>query len=302
MSRTFAHGLFGVLLVPFAASAQVVIRHPLSQTSSTYVFGPAACSEIVTLQWTYGATTYPSATGGLKLWATAGDCDTKKGSADQGFDEVPVVVLTGLKQGNIPVTPSQLPGFTAGTDGGTSVACGAQNVEVKHKICGAYDYVPVGTTAATQQAAQSLTMIYDTKPPGIPKATQAAAEDSAARVSFQVADSDTTIVIATTRLLDGGFVSSKEASATSGSVYVENLTNDVTYAISLAARDSMNNTSAESDAVSVTPFQTDGFFAVVRKAGSTETGNVGCSVAGGALPLAALGLALARMLARRGGR
>lgn len=300
MSRTFAHGSFWALLVPFVASAQVVIRHPISPTSSTYVFGSAACSQRVTLQWTYAPTTYLP-TSGLRLWATAGDCDTKKGSGDLGFEEVPRETLISTQKGTFELVPSGLPGFAAVTDGGTSIACGAQNADVRHKICGAHDYAPSGTTVSTQ-AAQSLTMIYDTKPPGIPKVTSAAAEDSAARVSFQLADSDATVVIATTRLLDGGVVSSKEDGATIGSIRVENLTNDVTYLISLAARDSMGNTSAESDAVSVTPFQTDGFFAVVRKAGSTEEGNVGCSVAGGALPLAALGLALARMLARRGVR
>ena len=293
------------MLLPASALAQVTIRPQGSQNSTTYTFMGSACSTNLTLQWTAVAfQVAPAAGTPLKLWATAGGCDTKKGSADIGFEDVPYTTLWGIKSGTFSVNLSKLPSFAAtSADGGTTYTCGDPDVHVEltNSICGAYDYYST-TGILSQYQASSLTITYDTKPPGAPTLIDVSAEDSAAKATFSFTDNTTDTIMAYAE--HDGAVISASAQASAGFVHIEGLTNDVTYQVSLKAMDAAGNLSDPSaDTKAVTPMLTDGFFKVLKDAGSTEPGGAGCSTTGATLvPMALAALALARALFRRSRR
>ena len=304
MSRNLAWCLVTAVLVPVTALGQIRIATVANPTESTLTFTDANCSDTVTVRWTYtpiGVNLI--GTGLLRLWASTA-CASGAGAGPAGAPDVNYTSAVNaypssiVRTGDFSVPLSNLPGFAPSTDGGSTVPCGAKDANIVSYICGAVDYSNGYSTQT--MVATSLTMTYDTLAPAVPTINGAAGQDSAAQISFTAA-SDAVTVYATATSLDGGSSVSASGTASTGSLLIDGLTNDVTYGVTMSATDAVGNTSAQSDAVEVTPVQTNGFFTVLRNKGSTEEGN-GCSTVGAAafIPLAALGLL--RALARRSAR
>lgn len=305
-----------VMAWPAASVAQsITIRNSVLQSSTSYTFRSAQCADAVALQWTYAIGNFTTnTTTGMRLWATAGTCGGGPDAGDVSLtDDVPLATVVSRKQDTFSVALSTLPIFSA-TDGG--VSCGDANKEVPAYICAAMTYV-YGTSGSNQYTQGSFKMVYDTKPPAAPQNPSCSPQDSALVCSYTV-DSDTKKVIATVRSADGSDVGSGEGtpnSSGSGSVRIKGLTNGESYTVGVRAYDAAGNESAETSSDAVTPVPTAGFFGLLRDAGSTEEGTVGCTMAGPIsghgsggeqgltvflLPFATL--ALVRILARRGGR
>ena len=299
-----------VMACPAASVAQSItfVENGTSATSTT--FKGDRCGSTITVRWTYNGTTAMS-TNAMDLWATAGTCGNGPDAGDPSFTAVPYTTWYGVRSGTLDVTLSKLPVFSS-ADGG--VSCGQTGVTVPAYICAGIGYT-VGVTPQATRGNYPIT--YDTQPPAVPSSVSCSAEDSALRCSYTV-DSDTKKVVATVQSAGGADVGSGEGtpnSSGSGSVRIKGLTNGESYTVGVRAYDAADNESAETFSDAVTPVPTAGFFGLLRDAGSTEEGTVGCSMAG---PIAGHGsggeqgltvfllpfatLALVRILARRGGR
>ena len=298
-------------LAQTTTSTAVSLTYPLpihwsgDLTNSTKSFNGSNCNDTLTLQWDYytggitGTLTTP-----LTLWATtATSCEQASTSTDVVYPSVQPFTVTSVRSGTFLVPIAQLPAFNvADVDGGVTVTCGQDGVEVTQLICGAISYTTYGSAAAaTVYQATPLTLTYDTKPPTAPVITGTGSLDSSASVAF-TEDADTITVNSqySVAALDGGddvWSDGPSVSVANGSkLTISNLTNTVLYDVRLFAVDGAGNVSVPSAVAQVTPVHTVGFFETLRNDGSTETG--GCAVTGSMLvPLAALGLL--RALARR---
>lgn len=300
-----------VMAWPAASVAQSITFAENGSSATSTTFKGDRCGNTITMRWTYNGTTAMS-TNAMDLWATAGTCGNGPDAGDPSLSAaVPYADWYGRRTGTFDVKLSELPIFSS-ADGG--VSCGQTGVKVPAYICAGIGYV-VGVTPQAVKGSYAIT--YDTQPPAVPSSVSCSAEDSALRCSYTV-DSDTKKVIATVRSADGADVGSGEGTPSSsgtGSVRIKGLANGESYTVGVRAYDAAGNESAETLSAAVTPIPTAGFFGLLRDAGSTEEGTVGCSMAGTnaghgsggeqglmvfLLPFATL--ALVRILARRGGR
>jgi hypothetical protein len=270
---------------------QIAILRVDDPNVDTFTFGAAQCSDTVTLQW---SNTLAFATNGcsqnpLKLWSTAGECGDTKGTNDTSFTDVPALTLNTARTGTFQVKISELPDFktTTSADGGTLIPCGSTTpIEKVHRICGSVSYVPafngcVGT--AQVLTATSLKLVYDTLPPSVPEITGSSPQDQGVRVVFTV-DADTSVVLLEVKgPTDADFRQIADTSATNGLVRGTGLENNVPYEVRLRAQDAAGNVSdPTSEALTITPIRTLGFWGYYKDAGGSEQG---CSVGAGLMPL-----------------
>ncbi len=298
---------FGVMACSTGALAQTItfVQNGTAATSFTFK-GDGCSSNPITLQWTYTGTAISQ--NPMNLWATAGTCGSGPDAGDPSFTAVPYTAWFGTRSGTFDVPLSTLPIFSS-ADGG--VSCGQTGVTLPAYVCAGISY-PVGATSQTIQANYKIT--YDTQPPAVPSSISCSAEDSALSCSY-TSNSDTVKVLATARS-GGADVASTEStpnSSGSGSFRIKGLTNGVTYSVGIKGYDAAGNVSDELVSDPSTPVQTEGFFGILRDAGSTEEGN-GCAIVhssgespsdrggliGFLVPLAAI--ALLRALSRRSAR
>jgi hypothetical protein len=292
---------------------QISITRVDDPSNPKYTFGAAQCNDTVTLQWVNTLTislTNQCAQNPLKLWASPGDsCPTAPAATDTIYPSIPNLTLSSVRQGSFSVKISELPAFkpTASADGGTVLSCNSTMPFTQdHVICGSVDYATfsgICSTASTL-AATPLQLIFDTQPPTAPVMTSATPQDQGVRATFTV-DSDTTTVImeVTEYVDDGGIVGDfreiAQTASTNAFIHGGGLTDNVAYLVRLRSVDGAGNVSDPSDAQTVTPILTEGFWGFYKKAGGTDPGG-GCSVGEGLMPLLLAAFALRR--ARQQGR
>lgn len=274
--------------------------------NGTYTFGPSECSSSLTVTWTNTVTTQTifgnCSSNPFAVWVTQNSCGDLPAAGDYQLADIPGATLVGIRSGTFSVPLNKLPGFsqTAVTDGGTAnPACGAPNLGLTHKVCGAIPYIsgqlgyPCGSTTSYSRAAY-LNIDYDTLPPDPPAFVAdggaLVSQDQALRAFF-LAPSDATVVKVQTRpFLDGGstdpFEIKGESLSTSPFVTAEPLENYVDYEVQLIAIDAAGNVSAPSSSLIGQAVETCGFWCQYRKVGGTEP-TQGCNAGLGVLPVLA---------------
>ena len=269
------------------------IRTSASTTVDEYTFGSADCDTTLTLTWTLNSAMGSLTNGNMKFWATALDsCADAPATGDLTFDSVAASTYFVYPTGTFTVTLSDLPGFA-------TTSCGAANLTSENRICGSYTYL-ASTNASTTSVAQasSLKLTYDTEAPGAPTIVSVSAYDGAARITFSVDSDVATVGAQVMGPTDSTFTSSETADGSATILKVSGLTNGLDYQLRLVGWDAASNESLPSEAVTVNPRKTLGFYGVYLEAGGTDTG--GCTSVPGSLPL--LGLLLAMKSARRRSR
>ena len=290
--------LFVMLMAPgaFAQTTTLpfTIRTSASTTVDEYTFGAADCDTTLTLTWTLNSASGSYTNGNMKFWATALDsCGDAAATGDLTFDSVPASSYLVTPTGTFTVTISDLPGFA-------TTSCGAANLTSANRVCGAYTYLASTYASSTSVAqASSLKLTYDTEPPASPTIVSVAAYDGTARITFS-ADSDVATVGAQVMgPNDSTFASSQTADGSATVLEVAGLTNGLDYQLRLVGWDAASNESLPSEAVTVNPRKTLGFYGVYRAAGGTDTG---CTSVPGSFPLLGLLLAVRSARVRRGKR
>jgi uncharacterized protein (TIGR03382 family) len=264
---------------------QIRIRTP--NGTETLRVQPTDCGRDVAFSWVAGG----FVCDGLSLWLTR-DSDCK----DSPTAQTTQATLTTIPQETIRASggqgtstfqASQLP-FEAG-DGG--VACGVQGVEETFRLCGATKGADAFGTclSPTTLKASPLKVLYDTLPPPAPSIGEVLSLDEALRVTVDVPTGAVRVRLVVLR--DGTQVASLEQTKEQGDFRVEDLQNNVEYALQAYAIDEAGNVSEEFDEAVGTPIKTLGFYEKYLEAGGKETGGCGATgggVAGGAM-LAVLG-------------
>ena len=288
----------GFLLSGLTAWAQtslvpeIALHRVEDPATDTYTFGPGACGDTITMRWSNTLTTNVASCSQnpFKLWASETDCADTPGTGDKRYDDVPAATVQGIRAGSWTLKLAELPGFAnVPTDGGTQAVCGSTGLSKTHHICGNIEYTLFtgqfcGTTG-TKLAAHSFKLVYDTLPPTAPTITSSAAEDKAVRINFEY-DSDTSNVTVEVRESsdagEGEYRQLNETVATNKLIRGSGLQNTVAYDVRIRAKDAAGNVSEPSDAVTITPIDTLGFFAYYQEKGGTDAG--GCSTGLGLIP------------------
>jgi hypothetical protein len=267
--------------------------------------GAPNCSTMVTGTWTAALTGAPCSS--LVMWLTsASDCEALPTGTDVTLSTTPSTLLSGtsaMHTGSTQFTVSTM--LSAGSDAGTSVACGAIGIEQTYLLCASVSMdqsllcttkQTVQTTVASMNAAS---IKYDTKAPGAPVLNSVDPLDGALSASFGPgADTDTANDFFQLQIAQGDAgvftnVTGGEIPASTTTSNVSGLTDGTPYTIRLYAVDAAGNQSGYSNEISATPVASSGFWGQYRK---DEGGAVGCAMDPAALVLL---LAAAPLLRRR---
>lgn len=285
-------------LLPLLAAGQFGTITLRVNDQTTVEIGAGSCGTNLTGSWTTALS--GGVCSSMQLWVTDGDCGDAPVAGDLVLPEVSrtTLSLSPSQMGTVLIPVNDLPYFTKNrADGGAS--CGATGLDKTHKWCAA-----VSTSFDVQcfnksstHATEPVTIVYDTAPPGKPSLTGEALDSSAA-LTISV-DSETSSVDIQQRAAGAAdFTKVRTVSNTALNTTIDGLMNGTAYEFRVIAIDASNNASAPSEPITLTPQESQGFWAACRQAKCAAS--QGCSAAGGGLSLMAL--AVIMMLARRNRR
>jgi hypothetical protein len=282
------------LVTAAGASAQTMTLDVNSK--STVLVAKADCALPLTVNWSISATgSSPCADhSDLVIWVTKStSCGTDPGTGDTTVGTVPQSTWTATGSGSFTLDVPDLPVFAG-------ASCPLTDVQQDMKVCAYAKYLPLGAiTCLEARPSTAPTITYDSKAPEAPTIDSVVPQDGALLVYFHVNGTDATSVIAAYESTVGPYTNSPAVPAATGSLRLDGLTNDVTYAVLLYALDDAGNRSEPSAAESGTPVQSFGFFNTYENDNGATTG---CAVApAGALPLLALAWMSRRRRSSRGG-
>ncbi|HEY8210685.1 MAG TPA: MXAN_2561 family MXYO-CTERM-anchored protein [Myxococcaceae bacterium] len=251
------------------------------------------CNLTLNANWSINAAG-ATACDALTIWATtATSCANAPVAGDLEIGIVPQASWVTQATGSFQFKVSDLPLFTS------AATCPQDMKNDVMRVCAFTKYSPLGGNCVEAKASQPPTLTYDTTPPEPPVITSVVPQDSALQINF-TAKSDVSTVAVAYQSAIGPYTEGPEGPAASGSIRLEGLTNGITYAVLLRAKDAAENESTASNVLNGTPVLSFGFFASYKNShGDTEGG---CAAApASACPLLALGWLARRRRQARGG-
>lgn len=255
--------------------------------------GENDCTIALTINWSI-AVTGAAACDPLTIWVTkATACASAPLAEDFTVGTVSAATWVSQSTGNFSMRVSDLPVFTSAT------TCPQADQDEIMRVCAFTRYQNISGTCVEAKAAQSPTITYDSTPPEPPVITSVVAQDGALQINFTAKSDVSTVAVAYESAI-GPYTVAPYGPAASGSIQLSGLTNGVTYAVLLLAKDAAGNQSTNSNAMSGTPVPSFGFFSTYHNDGGDTAG--GCAAApAGACPLLALGWVARRRRQARGG-
>jgi hypothetical protein len=267
-------------------------------SSDLYAFGVNDCgTSVPSLTWSY--TKVSGQVCSIKFWVTPGNCGNEITTAtDFDLGAGQISTTSSVSTGTLTINSSALKGFTA------DAGCGTSGIEVSHRVCGVAEtnFSICGSNNAKVSALPNFKINYDAKPPIQPSISAIANEDNAVKVSYTTADDTAQVRAEATPAAGGATITATASNAsttagvnnTSGFVKLTGLQNATVYNVVVIAIDAAGNESAPSVAFQGKPTLTEGFWAVLKKGGTTEP-TTGCSTA----PSLAVFVGLMLILRRR---
>jgi hypothetical protein len=288
--------ILSVLAASVAQADIFTIGRTSDVASDLYAFGVNDCgTSVPSLTWSY--TKVSGQVCSIKFWVTPGNCGDVIGANDFDLGAGQVSTTSLVSTGTLTVGFDALKGFNV------DAGCGVREVEINHKVCGVAEtnFTICGSNNSKVTANPAFRINYDAKPPIQPIITAIGNEDNSVKVSYTTADDTAQVRAEATPAAGGATITATASNAsttagmnnTSGFVKLTGLENATVYNVVVIAIDAAGNESAPSVAFQGKPTLTEGFWAVLKKGGTTEpTG--GCAAAPSLMVFAGLMLMLRR--------